>query len=115
MLFWGSAKLSFGWYKVTKNNYEGTTTKKKAFRSPKTWYLTHFHVPIWMPKTAFLIIIRTYPILSSNMSKNGKKEQKSVIASITTKSVISRLSQIDFQSTGCVPVSWRPWGPQMHA
>ncbi len=27
MLFVGSAKPSFGWYKVTKNRYEATTTK----------------------------------------------------------------------------------------
>ncbi len=27
MLFWESAKPSFGWYKVTKNSNEATTTK----------------------------------------------------------------------------------------
>ena len=27
----------------------------RASRSPKTWYLTHYHVPIRLPKTAHLI------------------------------------------------------------
>ena len=35
MLFWGSAKPSFGWYKVTKNIYEATTTKMRLPGAPK--------------------------------------------------------------------------------
>ena len=35
MLFWGSAKPSFGWYKVTKNSYKGTTTKIRLPGAPK--------------------------------------------------------------------------------
>ena len=35
MLFWGSAKPSFGWYKVTKNIYEGTATKIRLPGAPK--------------------------------------------------------------------------------
>ncbi len=35
MLFWGSAKPSFGWYKVTKNRYEATTTKIRLSGAPK--------------------------------------------------------------------------------
>ena len=35
MLFWGSAKPSFGWYKVTKNSYEATTTKIRLPGAPK--------------------------------------------------------------------------------
>ena len=70
--FWGSAKPSFGWYKVTKNSNEATTTKIRLPGAPKTWYLTHYHVPIRLPKTAHLIMRAAHPILSSNMSKNGK-------------------------------------------
>ena len=60
-----------------------------ASRSPKTWCLTHFHVLIKLPKSAHLIIIRTHPISSSKISKNVKKQEKSVISVITQKSVIS--------------------------
>ena len=35
MLFWGSAKPSFGWYKVTLNIYEATTTKIHGQGAPK--------------------------------------------------------------------------------
>ncbi len=35
MVFWGSAKPSFGWYKVTKNSYEATTTKIRLPDFPK--------------------------------------------------------------------------------
>jgi hypothetical protein len=35
MLFGGSAKPSFGWYKVTKNIYEATTTKIRLPGAPK--------------------------------------------------------------------------------
>ncbi len=35
MLFWGYAKPSFGWYKVTKNRYEATTTKVRLLGAPK--------------------------------------------------------------------------------
>ena len=35
MLFLGSAKPSFGWYKVTKNRYEATTTKIRLPGAPK--------------------------------------------------------------------------------
>jgi hypothetical protein len=35
MLFWGYAKPSFGWYKVTKNSYEATTTKIRLPGVPK--------------------------------------------------------------------------------
>jgi hypothetical protein len=35
MLFWGSAKPSFGWYKVTKNSYEATTSKIRLAGIPK--------------------------------------------------------------------------------
>ena len=35
MLFLGSAKPSFGWYKVTKNHYEATTTKIRLPEAPK--------------------------------------------------------------------------------
>jgi hypothetical protein len=35
MLFWGYAKPSFGWYKVTKNRYEATTTKIRIPGAPK--------------------------------------------------------------------------------
>ena len=35
MLFWGSAKPSFGWYKVTKNSYEATTTTIRLPGDPK--------------------------------------------------------------------------------
>ena len=35
MLFWGSAKPSFGWYKVTKNSNEATTTKIRQPGAPK--------------------------------------------------------------------------------
>ncbi len=35
MLFWGFAKPSFGWYKVTKNSYEATTTKIRLPGYPK--------------------------------------------------------------------------------
>ena len=35
MLFWGFAKPSFGWYKVTKNSYEATTTKIRLPGAPK--------------------------------------------------------------------------------
>ena len=34
MLFWGYAKPSFGWYKVTKNRYEATTTKIRLPGAP---------------------------------------------------------------------------------
>jgi hypothetical protein len=35
MLFLGYAKPSFGWYKVTKNRYEATTTKIRLPGAPK--------------------------------------------------------------------------------
>jgi hypothetical protein len=35
MLFWGYAKSSFGWYKITKNSYEAATTKIRLPGSPK--------------------------------------------------------------------------------
>ncbi len=35
MLFLGSATPSFGWYKVTKNRYEATTTKIRLPGAPK--------------------------------------------------------------------------------
>ncbi len=35
MLFWGDAKPSFGWYKVTKNRYKATTTKVQLLGAPK--------------------------------------------------------------------------------
>jgi hypothetical protein len=35
MLFWGAATPSFGWYKVTKNRYEATTTKIRLPGYPK--------------------------------------------------------------------------------
>ncbi len=35
MLFGGSAKPSFGWYKVTLNIYEATTTKTRLPGAPK--------------------------------------------------------------------------------
>jgi hypothetical protein len=35
MLFRGSAKPSFGWYKVTKNSHEATTTKIRQPGAPK--------------------------------------------------------------------------------
>jgi len=35
MLFLGYAKPSFGWYKVTKNRYEATTTKIRIPGAPK--------------------------------------------------------------------------------
>ncbi len=35
MLFWGSAKPSFGWYKVTKKSYDATTTKTRLPGAPK--------------------------------------------------------------------------------
>ena len=35
MLFWGSAKPSFGWYKVTKNRIEATTTNIRLPGAPK--------------------------------------------------------------------------------
>ncbi len=35
MLFWGAAKPSFGWYKVTKTRYEATTTNIRLPCSPK--------------------------------------------------------------------------------
>jgi hypothetical protein len=35
MLFWGSAKPSFGWYKVTKISNEATTTKIMLPGAPK--------------------------------------------------------------------------------
>ena len=35
MLFWGSAKPSFGWYKVTKNSNEAPTTNIRLPGSPK--------------------------------------------------------------------------------
>ena len=35
MLFWGSAKPSFGWYKVTTYSYEAPTTKLTDQVAPK--------------------------------------------------------------------------------
>jgi hypothetical protein len=35
MLFWGSTKPIFGWYKVTKYSYEATTTKIRLPGAPK--------------------------------------------------------------------------------
>jgi len=35
MLFWGSAKQSFGWYKVTKKSNKATTTKIRLAGIPK--------------------------------------------------------------------------------
>ncbi len=35
MLFWGSAKPSFDWYKVTKNSKKPTTTKIRLPGAPK--------------------------------------------------------------------------------
>ncbi len=35
MLFGGSAKPSFGWYKLAKNRYGGTTTKIRLPGAPK--------------------------------------------------------------------------------
>jgi hypothetical protein len=35
MLLWGSAKPTFGWYKVTKNSNEATTTKIRLTGVPK--------------------------------------------------------------------------------
>ena len=35
MLFWGSAKPSFGWYKVTKNSNEAPTTNIRLPGAPK--------------------------------------------------------------------------------
>ncbi len=35
MLFWGSAKPSFGWYKVTRNSNEATTTNIRLPGAPK--------------------------------------------------------------------------------
>ena len=74
-------------------------------RSPKTWYLTHYHVPIRLPKTAHLSMMASKFCSSSNRSKNGQKHLKSTISVITKKSVISRLPVIDFHSRGCVAVS----------
>jgi hypothetical protein len=34
-IFQGSAKPSFGWYKVTKNSYEATTTTIRLHGAPK--------------------------------------------------------------------------------
>ncbi len=42
MLFWGSAKPSFGWYKVTLNIYEATTTKIHGQGAPKLGTLLIF-------------------------------------------------------------------------
>ena len=35
MLFWGSAKPSFGWYKVTKYIYGIAATKRDGLDAPK--------------------------------------------------------------------------------
>ena len=43
-----------------------------ASRSTKTWYLTHYHVPIRLPKTAHLIMMAFKFFSSSKMSKTGK-------------------------------------------
>ncbi len=46
-----------------------------ASRSPKTWYLTHYHVPIRLPKSAHLIMMASKFFLSSKMSKTGKNSK----------------------------------------
>ena len=44
-------------------------------RIPKTWYLTHYHVSIRLPKTAHLILVASQFFSSSKMSKTGKKRK----------------------------------------
>ncbi len=43
-------------------------------RIPKTWYLTHYHVPMRLPKTAHLILVASMFFLSSKMLKTGKNQ-----------------------------------------
>ena len=56
-------------------------------RTPKTWYLTHFHVPIRLPKTAHPIMMASKFFSSSKMSKTGKKAKIRYKSVITKKSV----------------------------
>ncbi len=103
MLFWGSAKPSFGWYKVTLNIYEATTTKIRLPGAPKLG-------------TSLIIMssLRRHPdwvgALIRYIRYNSQKPVKIAkirISVITQKSVIFKKSKIDFQSNGCVPVSSR--------
>ena len=78
-----------------------------ASRSPKTWYLTHYHVLIRLPKTAHLITMASKFFSSSKMSKTGKKSKK---IRYSYKSVIKnplylKSQKIDSKSTGSVTVS----------
>ena len=84
-------------------------------RIPKTWYLTHYHVSIRLPKTAHLILVASYFFSSSKMSKTGKKRKIRYKSVIIKKSVIFKKSKIDFKSTGCVTVSLPPVATKTHA
>ena len=46
--------------------------KNTSARITKTWSLTHYHVPIRLPKTAHLIMMAFKFFSSSKMSKTGK-------------------------------------------
>ena len=87
----------------------------RAFRSPKTWYLTHNLASMRLPKTAHLIMMASKLFSSSKMSKTGKNQKIRYKSVITKKSVIFEKSKIDFKSTGCVPVSLQPLATITHA
>ena len=100
----GRAKPSCGWYKVTSRSNVAATPTIRHPGAPKlgtqlifmssSGRHTHFQDPssFITPKSVI----------------NRSKQLKSVISVITNKSIISRFSQIDFQSTRCVPISSRP-------
>ncbi len=59
-----------------------------ASRRPKTWYLTHYHVAIRLPKTAHLTMMASKFFSLSKMSKTGKTQIIRYKSVITKRSVI---------------------------
>ncbi len=86
-----------------------------ASRSPKTWYLTQFHVPIRLPKTEHLIMMASKFFSPSKKSRTGKNQKIRYKSVITKKSVIFENSKIDFKSTGCFTVSLQSLATKTHA
>ena len=103
LCFLGVRQAEFWLVQLIRIKYEATTTKIHGQVAPKLGNWLIFVSSLGRHTDWVGARIRC----NSKIRYKPVKTLKSVISVITKKSVISRFSQIDFQSTGCVPVSSR--------
>ena len=102
--------IIFGWYKVTSKSINWQRLQY-AFQEPQNLVLNSFSCP---HQDTTLTVQEHASVVTQKSVINRSKKLKSVIF-VLKKSVISRFSKIDFQSTRCVPVSSTPLATKTHA